>query len=431
MNVPEAVSQAYNAGLQLNLNREDIAFIAGIYTYVDISRNNSLESGDLDKVYTIVNEVSHGNQDSISQRCQSAVERLLKNQLLIRIDGGGISHRPIYDITQLGKAIVGFLSTHQKLTRQNLTIITSRIIGFLAEIRMSLETSGTGRFWEEKVQIPLDCIVGELLGAIENRQRGLDLEQKKVREQISNLLEKSWMNALESCKTLLETTSETLQELYRTLLAENTTIKQGLNEIYEQAESHEQFRVLESIDTIYHRLDQLDQWGKERVSSWSQYYRRVNDFLQSIVRFDPNRELSQNLKEQIRLFSDTPWYLKVIDPEVYRTIRELTLPSPKRRVVRTITDHQPVEETDDDGNLILDLMIEDTKSRLKNNQPLDLIELIKPYFKDYSLDQIYPHIGTLIDLLLKESNESPEGNPKWEKPLADLEFEMQNLSVQS
>ena len=427
MNVPEAVSQAYNTGLQLSLNREDIAFIAGIHTYVDISHHNSLEAADLEKVYAIVNEVSHGNHDSLTQRGQRAVEQLLKNQLLLRIDGGGISQHPVYDITQLGKAIVGFLTTHQKLTRQNLTIITSRIIGFLADIRISLETSGTARFWEEKVQIPLDCIVGELLGAIEKRQRGLDLEQKEVREQISTLLEKSWMNALESCKTLLETTSETLQELYRTLLVENTTIKQGLNEIYEQAESHDQFQVLETIDTIYHRLDQLEQWGKERVSSWSQYYRRVNDFLQSIVRFDPNRELSENLKEQIRTYPENPWYLKVIDPEVYRTIRELTLPSPKRRVVRTITDHKPAEETDDDGNLILDLLIADTKNRLQHNQKLDLIELIKPYFKEYTLDQIYPHIGTLIDLLLKESKESPQGNPKWEKPLVDLEFEMQNL----
>ncbi|MCP4755667.1 MAG: hypothetical protein GY866_32795, partial [Proteobacteria bacterium] len=221
--VPEAVSRAYNARLQLNVGREDIAFIAGIYTHIDIQQNYSLDFSALEKVYHIVNEVAHGNGEYLSQRAQNATERLLKNQLLIRVDGGGMSHQPLYDMTQLGKAIVNFMTNHEKLTRQNLTIITSRIIGFLAEIRKSLESSGSERFWEEKVLMPLGCIVGELLEAIEKRQKGLDIEQSEVRAQIGKLLEKDWLEALEACEALLGTTSDTLQELYRTLLSENTS----------------------------------------------------------------------------------------------------------------------------------------------------------------------------------------------------------------
>ncbi|MCP4715337.1 MAG: hypothetical protein GY868_09485 [Deltaproteobacteria bacterium] len=189
--VPEAVSRTYNSGIEINISREDMAFIAGIHTYIDIQQAYSLESSDLEKVYQIVTDVTRSNFDSISQRVISATERLHKNQLLIRIDGGGMSGRPLYDMTQLGKSIVKFLNETEKLTRQSLTIITSRIVSFLSDIRKALETSGSEAFWTEKVQIPLEVVVTELLEAIEKRQRGLDLEQNDVRSQISELLEKT------------------------------------------------------------------------------------------------------------------------------------------------------------------------------------------------------------------------------------------------
>ncbi|MBU3914363.1 hypothetical protein KKA14_02425 [bacterium] len=430
LNLPEAISKAYNSNLQLNLNREDIAFIAGIFTYIEIQQNFSLRFSDLEKIYTIVNEIAHGNQDSLSQRTQNAVERQLKSQLLIRVDGGGMSSTPNYDMTRLGKAIVSFLTNNEKLTRQNLTIITTRITGILAEIRKSLESSGSDKFWEDNVQMPLRHVVSELLEAIEKRQRGLDLEQNEVRKQISELLEKDWLAALESCESLLQTTSDTLQELYRTLLSENTAIKQGLNEIYEQADTHQQSNTLDTIESIYSRLDQLEQWGKERVVSWSQYYRRVNDFLQSIIRFDPNREFSQKLKEQILTYPESPWYLRIIRPEKYRTLREIDISQKKEQITRVLKE-KPVEdeEKDDDGNLVLDLLIEDLKKRIAQKTPLDLIEVIRPYLKEYPLDKVYPHIGTLTDLILKETALNPGQNVTWERPLEEVKLELQNLNV--
>ena len=424
--VPEAVSRAFHTGMKLHLNSEDIAFIAGIQTYVEIEHSFSLEFSDLEKIFYIVNEIAKSSQDNLSQRTHNAVERLLKNQMIIRVDGGGISHRPVYDVTQLGKAIVAYMTSKTKLTRQNLTIITSRIISFLADIRRALTTSGSQSFWEEKVLMPLGIVVSELLEAIEKRQKGLDIEQQEVRSQISELLEKQWMDALEACETLLSTTSGTLQELYRTLLSENSTIKLGLNDIYEQAERHGQPKVLEIVENIYNRLDQLEQWGKERVASWSQYYRRVNDFLQSIVRFDPNREVSYKLKEQIRSYPQDPWFMQMIEPTTYRTIREINLAPKKESVTR---DKQAVEEDDtqidDDGNRLLDMMIEDVKSLIKKNEPLDLANILEPYFEEYSIDLIYPHIGTLMDLILKEVNQLPEGSLDWIVPVPELE--MQNL----
>lgn len=431
--IPESVSRAWESRFQLHLNREDTAFITGLYTFLEVHQLFSLNSSDLERVYEIVNEVTEGNPDTLKQRTQNAVERLLKNQLLIRVDGGGIARQPLFDISRLGKAIIGFMTNTEKLTRQNLTIITSRIVSVLSEIRQSLSGGVSEQYWEEDVFLPLKHVVSELLDAIDKRQRGLDAEQDEVRNQISRLLEKDWMDALESCESLLETTSATLQELYKTVLSENASIKQGLNEIYEAADDARHNEIIDLIDTIYLRLDQLEQWGKERVGSWSQYYRRVNDFLQSIVRFDPNRELSEQLKTQILDYVKSPWRLSVIDPPFYRTLREFSYPIPRRSITRQLSDESvaAAEQENDDGRMVLDLIINDFKKELKAERSLDLISIIRPYLEQYPLDLIYPHIGLLIDLMLKEGREQYPGSPQWERPMEELRFELQNLIVHS
>ena len=428
--VPETVLKAYQSGFKLNINRLDTAFIAGVQTYLEVQQEVSLKFSDLEAVFNIVNDLEEGPVDALPQRTQRAIERLVKNRLLIRVDGGGISQQAVFDISALGKAIVAYISQNDRLTRQNLTIITSRIISILAEIRRALASSGTQAFWDEMVLMPLKHVIVELLEAIEKRQRGLDLEQEEVRGQISNLLEKNWLSALESCESLLEATSTTLQELYRSLLIENTAIKQGLNEIYEMADEQRQIQTVELIDNIYLRLDQLEQWGKERVSSWSQYYRRVNDFLQSIVRFDPNRELSQKLKEQIQEYPEKPWCLELIEPLVYRGLREIQYDQEKRRVVRMAPDAaSQVVAMDDDGNLVLDLMIEEIKRALDLGEMLNLAEILKPFLENHPLEKVYPHVGTLIDLMLKEIKQRPEADTSWVKPVAALHFEIQNLII--
>jgi len=427
--VPEAVSRAYRSDFRLSINPLDTAYLAGIQTFAEIQQTFSLRFSDLEMIYSIVSELVEGKPDSLQQRTHRAIERLIKNQLLIRVDGGGLSQQPLFDMSPLGESILSFLSNSETLTKQNLTIITSRILALLSDIRKSLVSSGTGEFWNESVIQPLKHVVVELLNAIEKRQRGLDLEQEEVRTQISDLLEKSWLEALEACESLLETTGRTLQELYRTLLSENTAIKQGLNEIYEAAEELAQGQVLSIIDAIYLRLDQLEQWGKERVASWSQYYRRVNDFLQSIVRFDPNRELSQALKERIQQFPGNPWQMKVIDPPVYRGLQDVVYSNSRQRVVRIVPQLEDDLALNDDGKLVLDLMIEEVKNRLADQTPINLVEIIRPYIESYSLDQVYPHIGVLIDLVLNELTRRPNTSAGWEKPLEELKFEIQNLII--
>ena len=427
--VPEVVRSTYERGFKLAVNRLDASFLMGIHTHLEIEQSFILTSSDLERVYAIVSDIVEAKPGVLSQKTTIAVNRLLKNQLLIRVDGGGLGQLPQFDISGLGKSIVSHLSNREVLTRQSLSIITAKIVSTLSEIRRSLQSSGSGNFWEESVRLPLQHVVAELITAIEKRQKGLDQEQEEVRNQISHLLDKDWLEALSSCEELLETTSTTLQELYQTLLSENSAIKQGLTEILDLADEADQLSVVTVIDGIYLRLDQLEQWGKDRVGSWSQYYRRVNDFLQSIVRFDPNRELSQRLVDKIQQYPDDPWYQELIVPPVYRTLKDTQYALVSKKVTRPIPSAQEIEEEDDDGNLVLDLMISDIKKQLESQQPIDLVEIIRPHIASHTLNKVYPHIGTLIDLILKETDQTPNRPTEWIRPLEELQFELQNLTT--
>lgn len=427
--VPDAVNRVFQSGFKLNINPIDSAFLAGLQTFAEIEQTFSLSYGDLEWVFGIVGSTTGSQTESLPQHVQRAVDRLIRNQLLIRVDSGGLTQQSQYDISSLGKAILNYLNQTETLTKQNLAVITSRILNLLSEIRKAIHSSGSEQFWEESVIQPLKHVVVELLDAIEKRQRGLDQEQEEVRAEIGHLLEKSWLDALSNCESLLDTTGKTLQELYRTLLSENTAIKQGLNEVYEAAERFNEHRVLAIIDRIYLRLDHLEQWGKERVASWSQYYRRVNDFLQSIVRFDPNRELSHALKEAIQDYPKHPWFLSLIDPPVYRELQEIRYNTSRQRIIREVPLPVDYDEADDDGNLLLDQMIEEIKQHLMARKPLDLMAIIRPYLENHSLDLVFPHVGRLIDLMLKEIDQRPDVSKEWVKPLETLQFEMQNLVI--
>ena len=93
---------------------------------------------------------------------------------------------------------------------------------------------------------------------------------------------------------------------------------------------------------------------------------------------------------------------------------------------RSPVDH---DEADDDGNLLLDQMIEEIKQHLMARKPLDLMAIIRPYLENHSLDLVFPHVGRLIDLMLKEIDQRPDVSKEWVKPLETLQFEMQNLVI--
>ncbi|MBT7715755.1 MAG: hypothetical protein HN745_28840, partial [Deltaproteobacteria bacterium] len=57
-------------------------------------------------------------------------------------------------------------------------------------------------------------------------------------------------------------------------------------------------------------------------------------------------------------------------------------------------------------------------------------EMITPYLEKHPVETVYPHIGTIIDLIIKESAQKPETTNQWQRPLAEIALEIQNLKVE-
>ena len=74
LSIADADSYAYNADMLLNVSREDIVFVTGIHTSLEIDRTYSMTYSDLENIFDIVSEVSSGNREtirllSLAKRC--------------------------------------------------------------------------------------------------------------------------------------------------------------------------------------------------------------------------------------------------------------------------------------------------------------------------------------------------------------------------
>ncbi|WP_204305053.1 hypothetical protein, partial [Stenotrophomonas maltophilia] len=56
-------------------------------------------------------------------------------------------------------------------------------------------------------------------------------------------------------------------------------------------------------------VDRIGAWGGARQKAWSEYYQYVHRYLRDVVRLDPDRALSQRLRDQIAEWGNRPFHL--------------------------------------------------------------------------------------------------------------------------
>src|SRR5690606_32769804 len=156
--------------------------------------------------------------DNPRKRATHAIQRLRDQRMLARVDGAGVVRAGEYTLTGLAAAIVEFFLADEALTRESLTLLTRTLLGQLAEVRGEASRAATPDDWRDRVVGPLRITVGDLVGGIERRQRGLDVAQEQVQQDIATLLQADWFGAVDQAQALLDTTTTTLAELNEVLL---------------------------------------------------------------------------------------------------------------------------------------------------------------------------------------------------------------------
>ena len=319
------------AGAHLRLDTVDLCFVAALFLRSDRGALASFEDEVLIDVFEQVCELVEPGAENPRKRATHAIQRLRDDRLLQRIDGVGLVRTGEYTLTGLGAAIVDFYLRDEALTKESLVLLTRMLHLNLTDIRTRARQA-TADEWRAEVVGPLSVTIRDLVDGIRRRQRGLDAQQEEVQEQIGRLLHEQWFAALTTCQRLLDTTSETLGELNEVLLRDTHQFVTVLQEIQQLASAASQTDAEEAAQRVIEQVDVIAAWGSARQRAWSEYYQYVHRFLQDVVRLDPDRALSQRLRDLVAGFAERPFALAIAFAPSVRLLRPFEL-----RV-----DHPPV-----------------------------------------------------------------------------------------
>jgi chromosome partition protein MukF len=330
--------------VNLDLKTVDLCFLAGLYLRADKAALASFEEDMLVDMFEQVCDVVEPGAENPRKRATHAIQRLREQRMLARVDGAGIVRAGEYALTRLAAAVVEYFLADEALTRESLTLLTGTLRAQLAEVLAGAKRADGEEAWREAVIGPLRVTVGDLVAGIERRQRGLDAQQEEVQAEIAALLSTDWFGAIDRCQALLDTTTTTLRELNEILLRDSHHLVALLQEIQALASTATSIEGEETIQRVIEQVDRIAAWGGARQRAWSEYYQYVHRYLRDVVRLDPDRALSQRLRDQIAGWAPRRFYLLVAHAPSIRLLRPLEARVERPAVARVRVDREAEPE---------------------------------------------------------------------------------------
>jgi chromosome partition protein MukF len=267
----------------------------------------------------------------------------------------------------------------------------------------------------------LRVTVGDLVGGIERRQRGLDSQQEEVQAEIANLLQADWFGAVARCQSLLDTTTDTLRELNEVLLRDTHHFVALLQEIQALASDAEQAESDEAVQRVIEHVDRIAAWGGARQRAWSDYYQYVHRYLRDVVRLDPDRALSQRLRDQVASWPSARFHLLVAAAPSIRLLRPLESRVERPPVARPRTDREAPPDLVDPENA--GLAIENLVAQALAAGAESLAEVTERVLPKFPPHQHYVMTGRVADVLARVTRMRSTYERSWRPVEPNLELE--------
>ena len=310
--------------VSLELSTFDMCCLAGLYLRADRDALASFADDALIDLFEQVCDMVEPGAENPRKRATHAIQRLRDQRMLARVDGGGVVRAGEYTLTRLAAAVVEYFLADEALTRESLTLLTRTLLGQLAEVKAAASRADSPEAWSSQIIGPLRVTVGDLVGGIDRRQRGLDAAQEQVQKDIANLLQADWFGAVDEAQSLLDTTTATLAELNEVLLRDTHQFVALLQEIHDLAEAAEVVEAQEAAQRVIEHVDRIAVWGDARQRAWSEYYQYVHRYLRDVVRLDPDRALSQRVRDQLAGWTSSRFHLVVTRAQSIRLLRDVS-----------------------------------------------------------------------------------------------------------
>ncbi len=312
----------HQARVALDLDTAHLCYLIALRVRAERGNLSSLTEDDLVDLYLQVCELIDPDADNPRKRATHAIQHLRDHRLLRRVDGAGLVRAGEYALTRLAVAIVDFFVEDETLTRESLVVLTRALTSQLGAVLADARKAETEESWRTEVVEPLRVTVSDLVSGIERRQRGMDTQQEEVRERIGALLQEDWFDAVGACEQLLDDTSTTLRELNEVLLRDSAHLQALLQDIEQVATDASADDAVTQAQKVQEHLDRVAAWGGDRQRAWSDYYQFVQRYLRGVVRLDPDRAVSQRLRDQIVGWIDRPFALNVAGEPSIRLLRD-------------------------------------------------------------------------------------------------------------
>ncbi|MDW7710786.1 MAG: hypothetical protein SCH98_09945 [Deferrisomatales bacterium] len=312
----------HQARAALDLDTAHLCYLITLRVRAERGNLASLTEDELVDLYLQVCELVDPDAVNPRKRATHAIQHLRDHRLLRRVDGAGLVRAGEYTLTRLATAIVDFFIEDETLTRESLVVLTRALTSQLGTVLADARKAETEEAWRSQVVEPLRVTVSDLVSGIERRQRGMDAQQEEVRERIGSLLQEDWFAAVGDCEQLLDDTSTTLRELGEVLLRDSAHLQALLQDIEQVATEARADEAALQAQKVQEHLDRVTAWGGDRQRAWSDYYQFVQRYLRGVVRLDPDRAVSQRLRDQLVAWLDKPFALNAAQEPSIRLLRD-------------------------------------------------------------------------------------------------------------
>ncbi|MEZ8084315.1 MULTISPECIES: chromosome partition protein MukF [unclassified Vibrio] len=378
--IDELVGWVKQHDFSLNLPPERLAFLIAIAVLSTERFDEELGEGELHDAFTIVTRLFEDTGEASAFRANNAINELVKQKLISRFTSEITDGASIYRLSPLAIGISDYYLRHRQFSKLKLSIQLSMVADEMAKAIEAAQKGGTPGHWRKNVYGVLKYSVGEIFDQIDLNQRVMDEQQQTVKQQIADLLNKDWREAINNCETLLSETSSTLKELQDTLQAAGDELQTQILDIQEIVYGDDELEFVgETLFGLQMKLDRITSWGQQAIDLWIGYDRHVHKFIRTAIDMDKNRAFSQRLRQSVTDYFDAPWLLTYADAEKLTDLRDEALVLRDDEVMGQAPIDVEYEEFEQVNDLLSDRIAEMLKAHKQQGAPIDLGLVLRDY----------------------------------------------------
>jgi len=378
--IDELVDWVQQHNFSLNLSNERLAFLIAISVLGNAKFDEELGEGELHDAFSIVTRKFEQTGDASAFRANNAINELVSQRLISRFTSEIHSGASIYRLSPLAVGITDYYVRHREFSKLKLSIQLSMLADEMLKATEAARQDGSVEYWQKNVYGVLKYSVAEIFDQIDLNQRVMDEQQQQVKDEIAQLLNKDWRDAISHCEKLLSATSENLRELQDTIQAAGDELQTQLMDIQQTIYNRDDLEFIDAaLFSLQMKLDRIINWGQQAIDLWIGYDRHVHKFIRTAIDMDKNRAFSQRLRQSVKEYFDAPWQLTYASADKLTDLRDESLILSSEEATGFVPDEMEFEDFQQVSDELGDKVAEMLSAHRQNVQTIDLARLLKEY----------------------------------------------------